>query len=240
MPAALFYLLLSGKGFVANNTMRYKMTLDNCDHLGTCYMPFKKLHSPTTFVVHPGLPEDWNFLTFQEIHSPFQYQWIYGLAIFLASVGSVSLVVLYGNDNNGIVTLFVFGILLGFPLSIYWLKNELDWKTQEREISDTYKEPRVIEEITLLPNAEAEPDAILYTTYVYHHFKRNKYIGTVGWSETPSMIDRDNSVVGSSELYVTCCACNTRSKCVKIINYHPSAIYWLGPHSNSPITLNTT
>jgi len=48
------------------------------------------------------------------------------------------------------------------------------------------------------------------------------------------MIDRDNSVVGSSELYVTCSACNTRSKCVKIINYHPSAIYWLGPHSNCP------
>ena len=127
MPVALFCLVLSDKGFVANDTIRYRITLNNCDHLGTRYMPFKKLHSPTTFVVHPGLPEDWNFLTFQEIHSPFQYQWIYGLAIILASVGSVSLLVLYGNDNNGIVTLFVFGILLGFPLSIYWLKHELDW-----------------------------------------------------------------------------------------------------------------
>ena len=35
MPVTLFPLVLFGKGFVANDTIRYRITPDNCDHCGT-------------------------------------------------------------------------------------------------------------------------------------------------------------------------------------------------------------
>ncbi len=35
MPVTLFRLVLFGEGFVANDTIRYRITPDNCDHCGT-------------------------------------------------------------------------------------------------------------------------------------------------------------------------------------------------------------
>ena len=146
-------------------------------------MPFKKLDSPTTqiyrgseFVVRPGLPEDWNFLVFRRINPPFGYQWIYALAIFSASVVSVLLFISLGDGpkiGGLVVLLFVLGLLIGFPLSIYWIKNEIDWRIEERESSDTYKEPRIIEEITRVDDS-VNPDDRSYASinFVYHHFQR--------------------------------------------------------------------
>ena len=37
MPVALFCLVLSDKGFVANDTIRYRITLNNCDHFVTIW-----------------------------------------------------------------------------------------------------------------------------------------------------------------------------------------------------------
>ena len=206
-------------------------------------MPFKKINSPTTqtyrgstFVVRPGPPQDWNFLVFTRIDPPFEYQWVYGLAIFFASVVSVLLFISLGDGSKFgglVVLLFVLGLLIGFPLSIYWIKKEIDWRIEERESSDTYKEPRIIEEITLVDDS-MNPDDRSYASiiFVYHHFKKGKYIGTVIWNEIPRMSERFYSVDGSSELYVTCSSCNTRSKCVAIGEYHPNAVYWLDPHDN--------
>ena len=123
MPVTLFRLVLFGKGFIANGTIRYRITPSKCDHLGSPYMPFKKQKSPHFWDNHyPGLPSDWNFLVLRALKRRDLDLSVRGLGLFLASVGSFVLFAVFGADPEVIAWLFTAGVF-SLPASITRMKK---------------------------------------------------------------------------------------------------------------------
>jgi hypothetical protein len=205
-------------------------------------MPFKEQKDPHVWDNHyPGLPLDWNFLVLQALERRDISLSIRGLGLFLASIGVFVFFALFVNDRSPSIVFWlpVAGIF-AFPVSLTWMKKELDWQIQQREAAATLKEPRVIEVIHLVPFDRANPEWRAYRKFVYHHHKNGNYVGTMCWQYSPQFVERLYSEVGSTELQAVCSACNTLYKCVRIpwgddqSTNVPGCTYWLGPHENCP------